>query len=418
MTPDARAKAIGDWSFDPDAAEYVNARTGARQSLGDQRAVLDAHVDAVRVRMQQHAASLVDGRLTPDQFEARMRTDIRALHIQARILGAGGRDQMTQSEWGKTGYKLRGEYRYLNAFVRDIEAGRMSPAGIIDRAGKYAGSSAVDQFEEARRGAQKRAGYTEKRRIAANDAGTCSTCRAEAARGWVPIDEPGFRIGHTQCQSRDRCTIEYRRASGVSGDAAPVIGGRAGLSDSDADEWGEAFHGRYVDGLPAGDVQRIADYKTLAYREVNAALRSGERMGKDDAAVADVLDRAISGAPVLKGELTLFRGLSDEAIATLGGLRPGTTFSDKAFVSTSLNPNAASLFANEEEGGVFVRIRAPVGTRGLYADTGRVRREGRTQNEREFILPRGSRFRVVGSGDSLSDKYGGTVPVIDVEVVP
>ena len=205
-------KAAGDWSFDPATAEHVSRETGKRIPIGDMRPVFDDHVRAVRSRVQMNAASLVDGRINAAEFERRMRADVKALHIQGRLLGVGGRDQMTQSEWGKVGYKLRGEYRYLGGFVRDIEAGRLSDAGIIDRAGKYAGSSAVDQFEEARRGAQKKAGYTEKRRIAANDAGTCSTCREEAARGWVGIDEPGFRIGHTSCQSRDRCTIEYRRA--------------------------------------------------------------------------------------------------------------------------------------------------------------------------------------------------------------
>lgn len=210
--PVALVKAKGDWSFDPATAEYVGDG-GDRTGLDRMRAVMDSHTDIMRGRMQQHAASLVDGRITPAEFERRMRADIKMLHVQGRILGAGGRAQMTQSEWGKTGYKLRGEYRYLGGFARDIEAGRMSPAGIIDRAGKYAGSSAVDQFEEARRGASKAAGYTEKRRLAFNDAGTCSTCRDEAARGWVGIDEPGFRIGHTACQSRDRCVIEYRRGT-------------------------------------------------------------------------------------------------------------------------------------------------------------------------------------------------------------
>lgn len=206
----ARVKALGDWTFSPHGAEHVH-RDGTRLPLAQMRPVMDQHVDALRGRMQRHARDLAEGRITPEVFEGRMRSDIQALHIHGRLLGAGGRAQMSQSEWGKVGQRLRQEYRYLNGFVRDIEAGRMTPAGIIDRAGKYAGSAAVDQFEEARRGAQKRAGYTEKRRIALNDEGTCSTCRDEAARGWVPIDEPGFRIGHTQCQSRDRCTIEYRR---------------------------------------------------------------------------------------------------------------------------------------------------------------------------------------------------------------
>jgi len=46
------------------------------------------------------------------------------------------------------------------------------------------------------------------------DKNTCATCRIEAGQGWVDIDMPGFRIGHTACQSRDRCQIEYRKAPG------------------------------------------------------------------------------------------------------------------------------------------------------------------------------------------------------------
>lgn len=211
------AKAIGDWTFDKAAAEHVH-RDGARLPLGELRPVFDERVEASRETMRGIAQRFVDGKMDAAAFEREMRAEVKALHLQGRMMGAGGRDQMTQSEWGKSGYKLRQEYAYLNQFTRDLEAGRMTPAGIVDRAGKYAGSSAVDQFEEARRGAMRIAGYTEKRRVSANDSGTCVTCRDEASRGWVPIDEPGWRIGHTACQSRDRCSIEYRKPSGEVAD--------------------------------------------------------------------------------------------------------------------------------------------------------------------------------------------------------
>lgn len=204
------AKAKGDWRFDARRAEHVS-RQGDRIPLADMRAVYDEQVGLFRERMRETAQRYNDGKIDLATLEREMRSDVRALHLQGRILGAGGRPEMTQSEWGRTGWKLRQEYGYLSGFIRDVEDGRMSAAGIVDRASKYAGSSAVDQFEEARRGAMQKAGYSEKRRVAINDEGTCSVCRDEAARGWVPIDEPGFRIGHTQCQSRDRCTIEYRR---------------------------------------------------------------------------------------------------------------------------------------------------------------------------------------------------------------
>jgi hypothetical protein len=67
----------------------------------------------------------------------------------------------------------------------------------------------------------------------------------------------------------------------------------------------------------------------------------------------------------------------------------GTEFSDKAFVSTSKDVAAAlDASTGKESGGMVFRI---LGGKGL--DVGAM---SRFADETEVILPRGSRFRVVG----------------------
>lgn len=202
---------MADWTFDPRVGAYRDP-AGQARDLAAVRRAFDLRVEASRETMRGHARDLAAGRIDAKAFEQRMRDDIRRIHVEGRVLGVGGREMATARDYGRTGAEIKKEYRYLSGFVRDIEDGRHTPAGIEARASKYAGANAIQEFEAGRLGVMTEAGYTQARRVAVNDAGTCDTCRAHAARGWVAL-EAVAPIGDDECQASCRCVIEFRRAA-------------------------------------------------------------------------------------------------------------------------------------------------------------------------------------------------------------
>ena len=58
-------------------------------------------------------------------------------YIQLGILGRGGRDQMTQSDWGRIGQMLRSQYGYLDGFMDEIANGNLTEGQIRSRLNMY-----------------------------------------------------------------------------------------------------------------------------------------------------------------------------------------------------------------------------------------------------------------------------------------
>lgn len=198
------------WRFDPSVGTYRDPK-GDPRTYKAIRDAFDLRVDDAKTAMRAHGAAYNAGDITLAQFETRMRADIKRLHVQGRVLGVGGRAAATKSDYGRAGADIKKEYRYLRGFVKDIEDGRHTAAGIEDRAGKYAGANAINGFEQGRRGVMRGAGYGEMRFAGPDDADTCVTCQDKLARGWVSIDDGGLSVGDGECMNACRHTIEYRK---------------------------------------------------------------------------------------------------------------------------------------------------------------------------------------------------------------
>jgi hypothetical protein len=133
-------------------------------------------------------------------------------------------------------------------------------------------------------------------------------------------------------------------------------------------------------------------YSNTGHYQVNDWLRSGEK-GYKKWALADIkntvqgLDKMLGMFP-LKENVLAYRGVDADFFKKL---RAGRTFSDKAYVSTTLVEKRLSPDFHEGEGGfdAHLLIKIPVGVHAYYigGDFG-----GR--NEYELLLERGLRFKV------------------------
>ena len=83
------------------------------------------------------------------QWVLEMRQQIKETYSNEYMLARGGRNNMTQADWGRVGAMVKRQYRYADGFARDIDAGKVSGGQIRTRARMYV-DSATQAFERAK----------------------------------------------------------------------------------------------------------------------------------------------------------------------------------------------------------------------------------------------------------------------------
>ena len=203
-----------EWSYDPMSGRYRRP-SGRFMSEKAVTALLDGRINKLGDNLQRFTRMLADGNITLDQWQGSVREAVKGAHIQASVLGHGGRAGMGAAEYGRMGQRLRAEYRYLQSFANDILAGRVSAPMALARVKLYAEAIRGSYWEGATI-RQEKQGYSMMRRRLDEQAAHCDDCIRYAARGLVPIGSlplPGQRC---ECRSNCRCFVEYKRGAGVS----------------------------------------------------------------------------------------------------------------------------------------------------------------------------------------------------------
>lgn len=203
------ARFDAQWSYDQRSGRYRDER-GRFLSEKSVQALVDGRIDRLDAQLRRFTRMLADGSITLDQWQGSVREAIKAAHLQAAIIGHGGRDGMGSAEYGRIGQRLRAEYAFLQGFARDLLEQRASPAMALARIGLYA-QSVRGSFWEGASIRKEQQGFSLMRRILDPMAQHCDDCRAYAARGIVPIGSvplPGQRCA---CRARCRCSVRYFR---------------------------------------------------------------------------------------------------------------------------------------------------------------------------------------------------------------
>jgi len=138
--------------------------------------------------------------------------------------------------------------------------------------------------------------------------------------------------------------------------------------------------------------QKVFDYyhTDAGSTDINRGLREGLPMSEKDSKSVEVLDQ-ITQKNTVPFNVVLYRGLSgSQRVAQQFGSLKGKVLLDKGFASTTSSLTTANYYSGHDWSGnkttgVRMEIRVRKGTKFYFADTG----------EKEFLLPRGSRFRVL-----------------------
>lgn len=186
--------------------EPTRMEPAVNQYVGDYSSTRD---DSIGDRMETMTDRLISGRMRLQDWHDGMKQTIKDAHIASACMGRGGRNAMTQSDWGRVGARLRQEYGYLRQFANEINQGQLTPAQVLARAKQYS-SSMRTSFYDGTREAMKEVGLDEMRRVLDPAADHCGDCPEYAAAGWGPmghVPPPGIA---SECGARCRCTEEYR----------------------------------------------------------------------------------------------------------------------------------------------------------------------------------------------------------------
>lgn len=175
--------------------------------------------------------------------------------------------------------------------------------------------------------------------------------------------------------------------SANSGQFCSTSSGGSSFVPGDAD----ALNAHYAldKNCPPIDCKALEDYTGGGYNSLNKYLRHGEfpPYEKTPGVVIDLqnnLDNSFKNAPLVPENLVAYRAINKDVVKDL---KPGDTFRDKGFISTSISPKIVSYL---DEGDLGLEIRVPKGTKGIY-----VEKVSRFKGEKELLLNRGTKFRVI-----------------------
>lgn len=154
----------------------------------------------------------------------------------------------------------------------------------------------------------------------------------------------------------------------------------------------------------------VETYEGRIGYELNEALRD-PLIGDDEfTGTIKKLDEAIDAIEPIKEELIAYRGVKGNGLDFFNKLKVGDIYEDKGFTSTTIDPYVAKQFGGQQpyyEGLVF-KYKLPAGTKGIFPGAFTDKSIGRDTSEAEFLLPRGSKFKVT----AIRGK------VWDVELIP
>lgn len=196
------------FQYSPSSGRYFDTTTGRFVSNATVNAAVDQVISGAAERMVAMSQRLQEGAITLADWQTQMAAELKPLMVGASAIGRGGWAQMTQSDWGWTGQRMRVQYGYLRNFAHDIASGAQPMDGrLINRTAMYAEAARATQREMQRRTGQIYGRDQEKNVL--GPAEHCPGCLDCTARGWVPIGTLPA-VGARQCRSRCHCQIITR----------------------------------------------------------------------------------------------------------------------------------------------------------------------------------------------------------------
>ncbi len=197
--------------FNAQTLQFRNLETNDTLTLEDELEVIEERIESGFNELENFAIAIIEGDEGDlEEFELAMAQELRNMHVQATMVGVGGRENMTNELLITTAVILLIEFNFLNNLAGDIAAGRVSIGQLRNRMRMFS-NKIRNAYWNGRTFVARNTGFREERRVL-QPAEHCADCVDLAAEGWQPINTlPNPGDGSTQCLSNDRCIKEFRR---------------------------------------------------------------------------------------------------------------------------------------------------------------------------------------------------------------
>ena len=167
------------WVWDDRSKRYRNTESGRFISQRMAVKLRDAYTAGKVADTDQLSRRLVNKQINVQEWTLEMRRQIKDAYVNQYMLARGGKNNMTQTDWGRVGGLIHGQYNYLDGFGKDIDAGKLSEGQVRTRARMYINGS-TRAFE-----------------------------RAKSDSLGVPVLTQYPGDGHTVCRTNCQCHLEY-----------------------------------------------------------------------------------------------------------------------------------------------------------------------------------------------------------------
>lgn len=181
-----------------------------------------------------------------------------------------------------------------------------------------------------------------------------------------------------------------------------------------ADEVAQTFLNWNRD-LSDSERDALSKYTAEAYQDINRTLRGvdidGDWDSNDLTKWANDITAALDRAPKPPPPAVVYRGVSGQRFANL---KPGDVIRMDGFQSTSIDPVVArnwSGVAYGDNAGTMFEIKP---TQGAYV----AESSSAGEDEKEFLLPHGRYYRVVGKDRVFLDQHDVNTPIVKLEMLP
>jgi hypothetical protein len=202
---------VSKYVWDAVKGQYINPETGRVISSNTIIKEVNKVIRVSNKNMMDLSQQLADGSLSLGKWQLAMLEQVKLLHIASAAAGNGGWAQMSQSDWGFIGGRLRQQYKYLANFAKQIKNDLVNTEapGFLKRVAMY-GDAGHATLEQMHRRYEMQSNGMEEEMRELGEADHCDDCLEQAALGWQPIGTLDA-IGDTVCKTNCHCTFRYRK---------------------------------------------------------------------------------------------------------------------------------------------------------------------------------------------------------------
>ena len=149
------------WTWSDSAKRYRNAETGRFIGQRQMLTMRDFFTEQQKGDVDRLTRQLAGGDIKLGRWQMDMQRTVRETITDQYVLSVGGRNAMTQADWGRVGQMVRAQDQYLANFANEVRAGKLSAGQIQTRARMYvnSGTAAYERGNAASRGAPSLPAY-------------------------------------------------------------------------------------------------------------------------------------------------------------------------------------------------------------------------------------------------------------------